>query len=178
VDADPTPSIKLSIGAKGLTSKSFEGNDAGLLGAPLPCFTHCSERTCGFSVSRALPDDPFSDLVGHVPGEALFLCAPPDNHPMPSSIPAHPGLVVLSRLAAAVLGGYALAAAAAVFFGAVLPSTRADAVLAGMQFSFAVHTLAVIWAFSPVSPARVWAGLLVPAATLAACGWLWPRLGS
>lgn len=90
-----------------------------------------------------------------------------------SSTPARPGLLVLSRLAAAVFGGYALAAAVAVFLGAVLPSARADAVLAGMQLSFVVHTLAVIWAFSPVSPARVWAGLLVPAVVLATCGWLW-----
>lgn len=94
-----------------------------------------------------------------------------------SSTPAHPGLLVLSRLAAAVFGGYAVAAAVAVFLGAVLPSARADAVLAGMQLSFVVHTLAVIWAFSPVTPARIWGGLLVPAAALAASGWLWPRLG-
>ncbi len=96
---------------------------------------------------------------------------------MPSSILAHPGLPVLSRLAAAVLGGYALAAALAVFVGAVLPSTRADAVLAGMQLGFVVYPLAVVWAFSPVPLARMWAGLLVPAAALATCGWLWPRVG-
>ncbi len=94
-----------------------------------------------------------------------------------SSTSAHPGLLVLSRLAAAVFGGYALAAAVAVFLGAVLPSARADAVLAGMQASFVVHTLAVIWAFSPGSPARVWAGLLVPAAVLVALGWLLLRAG-
>jgi hypothetical protein len=28
---------------------------------------------------------------------------------------------------------------------------------------FALHVLAVIWAFSPVSPGRVWLGLLLPA---------------
>ena len=94
-----------------------------------------------------------------------------------SSTAVHPGLRVLSRLAAAVFGGYALAAAVAVFLGAVLPSTRVDAVLAGMQVSFVVHTLAVIWAFSPVSPTRVWAGLLVPAAVLGALGWFLLRAG-
>lgn len=98
--------------------------------------------------------------------------------PMPSSISAPPGLLVLSRLAAAVFGGYALAAAAAMFLATVLPSARADAVLAGMQFSFVVHTLAVIWAFSPVRPARVWLGLLGPAVVLALFGWLWPRVGA
>jgi hypothetical protein len=89
---------------------------------------------------------------------------------------ARPGLLLLSRLAAAVLGGYALAAAVAVFAGAVLPGGRADAVLAGMQLSFVVHVAAVIWAFSPVRPACVWAGLAMPAATLAALGWLFGRL--
>ena len=97
---------------------------------------------------------------------------------MPSSTNLHPGFLVLSRLVAAVFGGYALAAAVAVFIAAVLPAARADAVLAGMQLSFIVHTLAVIWAFSPVSPARVWVGLLVPAATFSACGWLLSRAGA
>ncbi|MGJ7530687.1 hypothetical protein [Variovorax sp. GB1P17] len=97
--------------------------------------------------------------------------------PSPCSTPTHPGLLVLSRLAAAVFGGYALAAAVAVCLGAVLPSARADAVLAGMQISFVVHTLAVIWTFSPVRPARVWLGLLGPAVVLALLGWLWPRVG-
>ena len=97
---------------------------------------------------------------------------------MPSSyLPAPLGQPVLSRLAAAVFGGYALAAATAVCLATVLPSARADAVLAGMQLSFVVHTLAVVWAFSPVRPARVWLGLLAPTVVLALLGWLWPRLG-
>ncbi|XAH21239.1 hypothetical protein AAFF27_14505 [Xylophilus sp. GW821-FHT01B05] len=89
---------------------------------------------------------------------------------------ARPGLLLLSRLAAAVLGGYALAAAVAVFAGALLPGGHADAVLAGVQLSFVVHVAAVIWAFSPVRLARVWAGLAMPAATLAALGWLFGKL--
>ena len=98
--------------------------------------------------------------------------------PMPSStIPVPPGLLVLSRLAASVFGGYALAAAAAVFLATVLPSARADAVLAGMQLSFVVHTLAVIWAFSPVRLTRVWLGLRGRAGVLALFGWLWSRVG-
>lgn len=86
-----------------------------------------------------------------------------------SSIPA--GLLLLGRVAAAVFGGYALAAAAAVFFSAVLPAGRAEAVIGGMQLSFVVYTAAVIWAFSPVSLLRAWLGLLLPAMVLAGCGW-------
>jgi hypothetical protein len=72
------------------------------------------------------------------------------------------GSSVLSRLLAAVLGGYLLASALAVFLATVLSAPRAEAVLAGMLWSFAVYVLAVIWAFSPVSPGRVWLGLLLP----------------
>jgi hypothetical protein len=86
-----------------------------------------------------------------------------------SSLP--PGLRLLSRVAAAVFGGYALAAAVAFFLAAVLPTGRAEAVIGGMQFSFAVHAVAVIWAFSPVALMRVWLWLLLPAVVLAGLGW-------
>jgi len=90
---------------------------------------------------------------------------------------ARPGLSVLSRLLAAVLGGYLLASALAVFLAAALPGPRADAVLAGMQWSFALHVLAVVWAFSPLSPGRVWLGLLLSAAALAGAAALLARWG-
>ncbi|KGG85367.1 DUF3649 domain-containing protein [Comamonas thiooxydans] len=82
------------------------------------------------------------------------------------------GAYLLSRLQAAVAGGYLLASALAVFLATVLPASRAEAVLAGMQWSFALHVLAVIWAFSPVSPSRVWLGLLLLAAFLVRRLWL------
>lgn len=84
---------------------------------------------------------------------------------------------LLSRILAAVLGGYALASAAAIFLAAVLPMPRAEGVLAGMQLSFAIYAGAVIWSFSPVALSRVWGVLLMPAALLAAFGWLLPRAG-
>ena len=87
---------------------------------------------------------------------------------MTLSFAAHAGLSLLSRLLAAVLGGYALASALALWLGAVLPAPRAEAVLAGIQWSFAAHVAAVIWAFSPVSPTRVWGGLLTLVALLLA----------
>ena len=89
-----------------------------------------------------------------------------------SSSSLSPALRLVSRVAAAVFGGYALASAVAIFLAAILPSGRAEAVLGGMQFSFAVYTLAVIWAFAPVSLRRAWAGLLLPAAVLAGLGFV------
>ncbi|MFG0609784.1 DUF3649 domain-containing protein [Delftia sp. WSY_14] len=92
--------------------------------------------------------------------------------------PVHPGLLVLSRLLAAVFGGYALASALAAFLAAALPGAHVDAVIAGMQWSFALHALAVIWAFSPVSAGRVWLGLLVPAALMGSAALLLARNGA
>ncbi|WP_054074053.1 DUF3649 domain-containing protein [Comamonas testosteroni] len=112
------------------------------------------------------------------------------------------GAHLLSRLLAAVVGGYLLASALAVFLATVLSAPRAESVLAGMQWSFALHVLAVflatvlsapraesvlagmqwsfalhvlavIWAFSPVSHGRVWLGLMLPACVMAAASvWL------
>ncbi|WP_336693731.1 DUF3649 domain-containing protein [Delftia acidovorans] len=95
-----------------------------------------------------------------------------------SAKPTHPGLLVVSRLLAAVFGGYALASALAAFLAAALPGAHVDAVLAGMQWSFALHALAVIWAFSPVSAGRVWLGLLVPAALMGGAALLLARNGA
>ncbi len=47
-----------------------------------------------------------------------------------------------------------------------------------MQWSFALHALAVIWAFSPVSAGRVWLGLLVPAALMGGAALLLARNGA
>jgi hypothetical protein len=90
---------------------------------------------------------------------------------------ASASLLLSSRVAAAVAGGYALAAATAIFLASVLPASRAEGVIAGMQLSFVVYTAAVVWAFSPISLARAWAGLLLPAAVLAGLGWAMRGMG-
>ncbi|WP_370679472.1 hypothetical protein [Comamonas sp. GB3 AK4-5] len=84
---------------------------------------------------------------------------------------ARPGFSILSRLLAAVLGGYALASAVAVLLAAALPIPRAEAVLAGMQWSFVAHVVVAIWAFSPVSQARMWGWLLGLSAAILAAAW-------
>ena len=85
---------------------------------------------------------------------------------------------LISRIVAAVLGGYALAALASVAMLA-LPVSRAQAVLAGMLMSFAVYTGAVVWVFAVRSARRAWTGLLCVATPLmaAACSvWFAPPL--
>lgn len=77
---------------------------------------------------------------------------------------------LVSRIVAAVFGGYALAALASIA-PLALPVDVPQAVLSGMLVSFAVYAAAVVWVFAARSAARAWAGLLAAALPLllAAC---------
>lgn len=77
---------------------------------------------------------------------------------------------MISRIVAAVFGGYALAALASIA-PLALPVDVPQAVLSGMLVSFVVYAAAVIWVFAARSAARAWAGLLAAALPLllAAC---------
>ena len=72
---------------------------------------------------------------------------------------------LLSRIVAALLGGYALAALFSVAVLA-LPMRKTEAVLTGMQASFLIYALAVIWVFAARSATRAWLGLLIVAVPL------------
>lgn len=77
---------------------------------------------------------------------------------------------VASRIVAALLGGYALAALFSV--AAVrLPMPVGEAVLTGMLASFLVYACAVIWVFAVRSATRAWAGLIVAALPLLVLAW-------
>lgn len=95
----------------------------------------------------------------------------------PSALPTAYRLAVASRVAAAALGGYALASAAMVLMAHLWPAPRAQAVLWATMLSFAVYAAAVIWVFGTRSAARAWAGMLGATALvslLAALLW-WAR---
>ena len=77
---------------------------------------------------------------------------------------------LLSRIVAAIFGGYALAALTSVA-ALALPMVRPQAVLTGMLASFVVYTCAVIWVFAVRSARRAWAGLLVAAVPLGLAAW-------
>lgn len=72
---------------------------------------------------------------------------------------------LISRIVAAILGGYALAALASVA-ALALPMSKPQAVLTGMLASFLIYTVAVIWVFAVHSAKRAWAGLLLAALPL------------
>lgn len=74
-------------------------------------------------------------------------------------------LALASRIIAALLGGYALAALTSVATLA-LPMDRSEAVLTGMMLSFMVYAGAVIWVFAVQTAIRAWGGLGVAALPL------------
>ena len=68
---------------------------------------------------------------------------------------SHSAWGVGARVAAVVLGGYAISSAWVVLCGA-MSQARVEAVVGGMQSSWLWYVAAVIWAFSPASPRRIW----------------------
>ncbi|CAB3937876.1 DUF3649 domain-containing protein [Achromobacter insolitus] len=75
-------------------------------------------------------------------------------------------LAVFSRATAAILGGYALASAAAACLAIWLPLRRPDAVVTAQMLSFVFYACGVIWVFATRNAWRAWAGVLLPAALL------------
>ena len=83
-----------------------------------------------------------------------------------------------SRVLAAVVGGYLMAALASICLALWMPTARADAVITGMMSSFVFYLLAVLWCFACRNAARAWLGVMVPSvafAALAGVGWWMAR---
>lgn len=78
---------------------------------------------------------------------------------------------LISRIIAAIFGGYALAALTSVSAVALLPIEPVQAVLAGMLLSFVVYASSVIWVFAVRSATRAWAGLAIAATPLGLAAW-------
>ncbi|UVE17863.1 hypothetical protein NVV93_00225 [Pseudomonas sp. LS44] len=97
---------------------------------------------------------------------------------MKSTSPARGyGLALLSRVAAAIFGGYALTAASVIFLSALIPLPKSQAVLAASLASFAVYTAALVWAFVAERLGILWLSLLLPAAVLTGLGLLLGGVG-
>jgi len=77
---------------------------------------------------------------------------------------------LISRIIAALVGGYALAALFSVAVLA-LPMSKPQAVLTGTLASFAIYAGAVIWVFAVRSALKAWAGLLIVAVPLLPLAW-------
>lgn len=77
---------------------------------------------------------------------------------------------LISRIVAALFGGYALAALSSVAVLA-LPMSKVQAVIAGQLASFLVYAGAVIWVFAVRSASKAWTGLIVVALPLGLAAW-------
>ena len=77
---------------------------------------------------------------------------------------------LISRIVAAMFGGYALAALSSVAVLA-LPMSKTQAVLTGMLASFAIYAGAVIWVFAVRSALKAWAGLIIVALPMSLAAW-------
>ncbi|CAG9193484.1 Iron uptake protein [Paraburkholderia tropica] len=90
---------------------------------------------------------------------------------------AAPLVSLISRIVAAIFGGYALAALTSVATLA-LPIAAPQAVIAGMLASFVVYACVVIGVFLARSARRAWGGLLIAAAPLLLASWsVWTAAG-
>jgi hypothetical protein len=85
-----------------------------------------------------------------------------------TTLPVSYRLAVISRVFAAVLGGYLVSALASVSLTMWLPMARAEAVVTGMMTSFLVYLVAVLWCFACRNAWHAWIGLIVPSLVLAA----------
>ena len=83
---------------------------------------------------------------------------------------------LVSRIVAAILGGYGLAALTSIA-ALALPMPVTEAVFTGLLASFAVYAGAVVWVFAVRSATRAWAGLIVVAMPLALAAW-WATKGA
>lgn len=77
---------------------------------------------------------------------------------------------LVSRIIAALFGGYAVAALASVA-ALALPISKPQAVLTGMLASFGIYAAAVIWVFAVRSALKAWTGLIIAAAALSPLAW-------
>lgn len=85
-----------------------------------------------------------------------------------SALPVSYRLAVTSRVLAAVVGGYVVAALASISLSLWLPMARAEAVVTGMMTSFLAYLVAVLWCFACRSAWQAWLGMLVPSVVLGA----------
>jgi hypothetical protein len=96
----------------------------------------------------------------------------------PSPAAGRPGASVLSRVLAAVFGGYLLASAAVVLLSHLLPTSVPEAVLGATLFGFAIHVAAVIGVFAAASARRAWGALLASTALMAGLAALFQLFGA
>lgn len=78
---------------------------------------------------------------------------------------------VVSRIVAAVFGGYALATTSSVFVSRLFGLPRAEAVMTGLLMSFPIYAAVIMWCFATRSAGRAWSGIASSVAATAILSW-------
>lgn len=84
----------------------------------------------------------------------------------------HYRLLVLSRIVAAVAGGYAFATVMILVLTYLLPLPQKDALMLSTMLSYIIYLLAIIWAFSVKTVRKAWIGISVATGLLGALAFL------
>ena len=79
---------------------------------------------------------------------------------------------VVSRVVAAIGGGYLLASLMSIVVARVAPLPHASAVMTGMLLSFLFYACAALWVFAARSARAAWLGLIIPAVLLSLLAWM------
>lgn len=79
---------------------------------------------------------------------------------------------IFSLVLAATVGGYLFTSAVMILIAAILPLSRADAVITSALLSFAIYTAVIIWVFAVKNAIRVWSGLLFATLVIGGIGLL------
>lgn len=86
--------------------------------------------------------------------------------------------MVVSRLLAATVGGYAVANLAAALLAGALPlftaATLADGVVIATMLGFVVHATVAVLAFTPASAGKVWCWLVAASCAMGVLLWAIP----
>lgn len=80
-------------------------------------------------------------------------------------------IAILSRVVAAVLGGYGFATVMSIWLARTLPVRPASALVTALLASFLLFAIAAIWAFAARTATRAWVGLVLPTVLFGAWAW-------
>lgn len=90
----------------------------------------------------------------------------------PDTLPLRYRLAVASRVLAAALGGYAVAAASTRLLSLTWPAPPSQAVMWASMLSFVIWAVAVLWVFATRSAWRAWWGLSAATGLVVLAEWL------
>lgn len=86
--------------------------------------------------------------------------------------------LTMSRVAAAVGGGYGLMTTSSLLLARILPLAPVDAVMTAMMLSFAIYATVILWVFAARSVARAWLMLSVATPACGLLAWFMGEVGA